>query len=85
MKTLHASEISKLPDGLYRADHSLYLLVRGASRSENPYPDGDRDLSEKALSHKLGRNDVEAAYLRTDLFKQRAPLMQAWADALLPL
>lgn len=44
----------------------------------------DRDLSEKALSHKLGRNDVEAAYLRTDLFKQRAPLMQAWADALLP-
>lgn len=45
----------------------------------------DRDLSEKALSHKLGRNDVEAAYLRTDLFKQRAPLMQAWADAVLPL
>lgn len=45
----------------------------------------DRDLSEKALSHKLGRNDVESAYLRTDLLKQRAPLMQAWADALLPL
>jgi integrase len=43
----------------------------------------DRDLSEKVLSHKLGRSDTEAAYLRTDLFKQRIPLMQAWADAVL--
>lgn len=45
----------------------------------------DRDLSEKALSHKLGRSDTESAYLRTDLFEQRRPLMQAWADAVLPL
>lgn len=44
----------------------------------------DRDLSEKALSHKLGRSDTESAYLRTDLFEQRRPLMQAWADAVLP-
>lgn len=63
MKTLRALEISKLLDGLYRADHSLYLLVRGSSRS---------------WTFVIRVNG-------TDLFKQRAPLMQAWADALLPL
>ena len=43
-----------------------------------------RDLSEAALSHTLGRSDVESAYLRTDLYEQRVPLMQAWADTVMP-
>jgi len=39
----------------------------------------DRDLAEAALAHTLS-NKTEAACARSDLFDQRRPLMQAWAD-----
>lgn len=48
--------------------------------SEHSYP---RDLAERALAHTV-KNKVEAAYHRTDLLEQRRPMMQAWADYLLP-
>lgn len=44
--------------------------------SEWGYP---RDVAERALAHTL-KDKVEAAYHRTDLFEQRTPMMQAWAD-----
>lgn len=44
--------------------------------SENGY---ERDLAERALAHTI-KNQVEAAYHRTDLLEQRRPMMQAWAD-----
>lgn len=44
----------------------------------------DTKLTEAALSHKLAKSQTEAAYFRTDLLEQRRPLMQAWADAILP-
>jgi integrase len=46
--------------------------------SEHAYP---RDLAERALAHTIS-NKVEAAYHRTDLLEQRAPMMQRWADFL---
>lgn len=49
--------------------------------SENGY---SRDLAERALAHVIA-NQVEAAYHRTDLLEQRAPMMQHWADFVLPL
>lgn len=48
--------------------------------SEKGYP---RDLAERSLAHVLS-NKVEAAYHRTDLLEQRRPLMQAWADFVMP-
>ncbi len=42
-----------------------------------------RDLAERALAHTV-KNQVEAAYHRTDLLEQRRPMMQAWADFVLP-
>ena len=45
---------------------------------EAGFPD---HLSEKALSHAVG-DEVERAYLRTDMLEQRRELMQAWADEL---
>lgn len=48
--------------------------------SENGYP---RDLAERALAHTV-QNKVEAAYHRTDLLEQRRPMMQAWADFIIP-
>ncbi|WP_426688445.1 tyrosine-type recombinase/integrase [Rhodanobacter ginsengiterrae] len=48
--------------------------------SENGFP---RDLAERALAHTVA-NKVEAAYHRTDLLEQRRPLMQAWADFVMP-
>ena len=43
--------------------------------SENGYP---RDYAERALAHTI-RNQVEAAYHRTDLLDQRRGMMEAWA------
>ena len=40
-----------------------------------------RSVAEAALAH-ANRNQVEAAYLRTDLFKLRRKLMETWADYL---
>ena len=37
-----------------------------------------REIAEAALAHAVG-NQVEAAYMRTDLLDQRRELMQAWA------
>lgn len=48
--------------------------------SENGYA---RDLAERALAHTV-QNKVEAAYHRTDLIDRRRPMMQAWADFVLP-
>jgi len=48
--------------------------------SERGYP---RDLAERALAHTV-KDKVEAAYHRTDLFEQRRPMMQAWADFVHP-
>ena len=42
--------------------------------SENGYP---RDLAERALAHRV-KNQVEAAYHRTDLLEQRRAMMEAW-------
>ncbi|HGM6414377.1 TPA: tyrosine-type recombinase/integrase [Stenotrophomonas maltophilia] len=42
-----------------------------------------RDLAERALAHTI-KDKVEAAYHRTDLFEQRRPMMQAWADFVHP-
>ena len=42
-----------------------------------------RDLAERALAHTV-KDKVEAAYHRTDLLEQRRPMMQAWADFVLP-
>ena len=43
--------------------------------SENGYA---RDLAERALAHTV-KNQVEAAYHRTDLLEQRRAMMEAWA------
>lgn len=44
----------------------------------------DRVLAEKSLMHTTG-TVVERAYQRSDLLEQRRPVMQAWADAILPM
>ncbi|AWH29564.1 tyrosine-type recombinase/integrase [Stenotrophomonas sp. YAU14A_MKIMI4_1] len=43
-----------------------------------------RDLAERALAHTV-RNQVEAAYHRTDLLEHRRPMMQAWGDFVMPM
>lgn len=48
--------------------------------SENGYR---KDLAERALAHAI-ENKVEAAYHRTDLLEERRPMMQSWADYLVP-
>ena len=40
-----------------------------------------REVSELALAH-VNSDQVEAAYMRTDLFQRRRALMQSWADYL---
>ena len=44
----------------------------------------DPILAEKSLMHATG-NAVQQAYQRSDLLERRRPLMQAWADEILPM
>lgn len=44
----------------------------------------DRVLAEKSLMHATG-TEVERAYQRSDLLEQRRPVMQAWADEIMPM
>jgi integrase len=39
-----------------------------------------REAAEAALSHQIGDDEVERAYLRSDLFEKRRQLLQLWAD-----
>lgn len=43
----------------------------------------DKVLAEKSLMHATG-NEVEQAYQRSDLLEQRRPILQQWADAIMP-
>lgn len=43
----------------------------------------DKVLAEKSLMHATG-NEVEQAYQRSDLLEQRRPVLQQWADAIMP-
>ena len=45
--------------------------------ADNEY---DRNASELALAHLVGKDDTERSYLRTDMLDRRRPLMQDWAD-----
>lgn len=42
------------------------------------------DLAEKSLAHVIGTK-VTQAYYRTDLLDKRRPVMQEWADTVLPM
>lgn len=42
-------------------------------------------VAEACLSHVVGNNKVVRAYLRSDLLDNRRPVMQQWADTILPL
>lgn len=44
----------------------------------------DRVVAEKCLMHATG-NAVEQTYQRDDLCELRRPVMQSWADEVLPL
>ncbi|MDE0579593.1 MAG: tyrosine-type recombinase/integrase [bacterium] len=58
--------------------HGLRSSFRSWAAEATDYP---REIAEMALGHTVGSR-VERAYLRTDLFKKRARLMQDWADFL---
>lgn len=44
----------------------------------------DWRLAERSLMHTVG-GEVERAYQRSDMIEQRRPVMQQWADAILPI
>lgn len=53
--------------------------MRSSFRDWSAETDRNYVASEKALSHTVG-NDVIQAYLRTDMLEKRREIMQAWAD-----
>lgn len=80
------------PVGRVLSDNTLSKLLRDLEINAVPHGFrssfrdfcGDtgqpRELAEMALAHTIG--GVEGAYARTDLFKRRRALMDAWADYL---
>lgn len=61
--------------------HGFRSTFRDWAGDHTEYP---RDIVEAALAHTIG-NKVEAAYRRKDALERRRPLMQDWADFLLPV
>ena len=55
--------------------HGFRSSFRDQAAEETDHP---REVAEAALAHKV-RNQVEAAYRRTDLFERRRRLMDNWA------
>lgn len=61
--------------------HGFRSTFRDWAGDHTEYP---RDILEAALAHTIG-NKVEAAYRRKDALERRRPLMQDWADCLVPI
>ena len=55
--------------------HGFRSSFRDWAADETDHP---REVVEAALAHKV-RNQIEAAYRRTDLFERRRQLMEDWA------
>ena len=55
--------------------HGFRSSFRDWAAEETDHP---REVAEAALAHKV-RNQIEAAYRRTDLFERRRRLMEEWA------
>jgi len=67
---------------LKRMDYQKRTTVHGFRSSfrvwASEVANAQREVAESALAHTLG-NAVEVAYMRSDLFKKRVPLMNDWA------
>ena len=55
--------------------HGFRSSFRDWAAEETDHP---REVAEAALAHKV-RNQIEAAYRRSDLFERRRRLMDDWA------
>lgn len=68
-------------DGVRRpaVPHGLRSTFRDWCAERTAFP---RAVIEAAISHKATSDATEAAYLRSDLFDKRIPLMKAWAEFL---
>ena len=73
-KFLRDHKVSSSEPGRIATAHGFRSSFRDWA-SENSY---SRDLAERALAHTV-KNQVEAAYHRTDLLEQRRTMMEAWA------
>ena len=58
--------------------HGFRSSFRDWAAEETDHP---REVAEAALAHKV-RNQIEAAYRRSDLFERRRRLMDDWAGYL---
>ncbi len=65
-------------DGRLCVPHGLRSTFRDWAAEQTSYP---REVVEAALAH-TNSDKVEAAYLRSDMIKKRARLMEAWATFL---
>ena len=64
--------------GIAAVPHGFRSSFRDWAAEETDHP---REVAEAALAHKV-RNQIEAAYRRTDLFERRRRLMDDWATYL---
>ena len=74
--TLGVTALSRLLKrlGIAAVPHGFRSSFRDWAAEETDHP---REVAEAALAHKV-RNQVEAAYRRTDLFERRRRLMDDW-------
>jgi len=66
--------------GVHYVPHGFRSTFRDWVGDETEYP---RELAEAALAHVI-EDETEAAYRRSTAIKRRRPLMQDWADSIMP-
>jgi len=66
--------------GVHYVPHGFRSTFRDWAGDETEYP---RELAEAALAHVI-EDETEAAYRRGTAIKRRRPLMQDWADYIMP-
>ena len=81
-KPMHDSTVRRLLRqlGIAAVPHGFRSTFRDWAGEETNHP---REVIEAALAHVV-RNQVEAAYARSDLFERRRTLMDDWARYLAP-
>ena len=91
-KMLFSSPGGSVPSDLiptkFLRDHNIEISETGRTATAHGFRSGyrdwtsengcNRDLSERVLAHTV-RNQIEAAYHRTDLLEQRRDMMEAWS------
>jgi integrase len=80
----HQAMLRMVQEKLHYRDASVHGSVRAGFKTFFEERGHRSKVIEACLSHRVAKDDTEAAYLRTTFFEQRCVMMQTWGNYLAP-